>query len=225
MSNLPKATSGTVSATFQQEQANNNSASCSVNHQSVALSWVSHVLRAPLTGCQSCYYQREQAADPAGSRRAAIAPSTGQRKSLSGKQLMSLTLTKVIRVNPDPSLPLRPSVCHHVPPPPRPTSWLCSPAVWPPLMTQSSCQRSASRQAERGRPFDEDPDTLQHRRHAGGLWTSSRPCTPALALEHVLSGRTGQGTVKRSASFENVPRSLMVLMKAFEFFHPALETS
>lgn len=34
-----------------------------------------------------------------------------------------------------------------------------------------------------------------------------------------------KGAEKRSASFESVPRSLMVLMKAFEFFHLALETS
>lgn len=173
------AISGTPCVTFQQQQ-DNNSASCSVNHQLVALSSVSHVLRGPLTDCQSWYYQRDQAADPARSRHAA----TEQRKSLSGKQLMSLTLTKVSRMNPNPSLPSFPSVCHRVPPPttppsPQPTSWLRSPAVWPPLMTQSSCQRRASRQAERGRPFDEDPDTLQHRRHAGGLWMCSHTRTGA----------------------------------------------
>lgn len=87
--------------------------------------------------CLGAYYQREQAADPAGSHTGAHA--TEQRKSLSGKQLMSLTLKKVSRVNPPiPACPhTRLSVCHHAPRPPAPqpppssrsSSWLRSPAV------------------------------------------------------------------------------------------------
>lgn len=185
--------SGALCVTFQQQQDNNNSASCSVNHQSLVLSLVSHVLRAPLTDCQSWYYQRQQAADPAGSRRAAppSLPPPSKGRACQGNSSCRWRLQRSAEWTPILACPrarLSVTVFPPTPPPPplRPTSWLRSPAVWPPLMTQSSCQRWASRQAERGRPFDEDPDTLQHRQHAGGLWTCSRPSARTLVLEHVL---------------------------------------
>lgn len=89
---------------------------------------------------------------------------------------------------PDPSLALTPLSVTPTPhaPSSRSSSWLLSAAVRPPLMTQSSCQKRASRQADWGRPFDEDPDTLQPHQLAGGLWTCSRPSTRALAFQHVL---------------------------------------
>lgn len=176
--------SGTLCVPFQQQQ-DNSSASWSVNHQSVVLSSVSHVLRGALTDCQSWYYQREQAADPAGSHRAAAA-STQQRKSLSGKQLMSLTLTKVSRVNPDPGLPSRPSVCHRVPShhPPHPTTpahvlaaLACRLTRFddPVLLSEKRFQAGRARTALWWGPRPSPaPQTC-----GGGLWTCSRPSTRA----------------------------------------------
>lgn len=95
----------------------------------------------------------------------AFAHLTEQRKSLSGKQLLSLSLKRSENCTPTSGPPSHLSVCHQSPFPgkcPLRSSMLSppsSPLSWPPLIMQASCQWRASRQAEWGQSFDEDPDT------------------------------------------------------------------
>lgn len=104
---------------------------------------------------------------------------TEQRKSLSGKQVLSLIVKRSVNWAPTPGPPPRLSVCHCCPlfqagvPCPRLGCYRLpsSPLSRPPLMSQASCQRRASRQAEWGQPFDDDgdSDTFQHCWHAGSV--------------------------------------------------------
>lgn len=72
-----------------------------------------------------CYHS-EQAAHLVRSGASAAACLTEQRKSLSGKRLVSLVLKRSVRWTPTPSPPLLPSVCHR-----SPSSERVSPAlVW-----------------------------------------------------------------------------------------------
>lgn len=65
---------------------------------------------------ESSYYLSEQAADLVRSGAMAVVHLTEQRKSLSGKQLVSLVLKRSANWTPTPGPPSRPSVCHQFPP-------------------------------------------------------------------------------------------------------------
>lgn len=102
---------------------------------------------------------------------------TQQRKSLSGKQLVSLSLKRSANWTPTSGPPSCLSVCLQSPSSSVPCTHLCyHPLSFPlsclPLIMQASCQWWASRQAEWGQSFDEDPDTTDM---AGGSFEERGP--------------------------------------------------
>lgn len=82
-------------------------------------------------------------------------------------------------------------------------------------MTQASCQRRASRQAEWGQPFDKDPDTCQHRWHAGGIlwraWALHVPIRLHTHIHTVTRASRVDGETKRWGLGHSKENSLLSL--------------
>lgn len=169
---------------------------------------------------ESSYYLSEQAADRVRSGAMNVARLTEQRKSLSGKQLVSLALKRSANWTPTPGLPSRLLVCHQSPssrrvsPCPRLPRYQLpsSPLSCPSLISQASCQRRASRQADWGQSFDEDPATCQLHWHAGGVlwraWASHVPMLPHPSTHthtYVLPGSLDGGTNRIGAQQRELP--------------------
>lgn len=192
---------------------------------------------------ESSYYLRGQAADPLRSGATNATHLTQQRKSLSGKRLVSLALKKVSKLNPQPLA--RPHACLSVTIPPfpggcpRPSSRPPPPPVIPSEPPPLWWPRPLVREELPGRHSEDSPlmrtPTLASTAdmQGGPLKSRGLTCThPSTQTHtHTCCSTCFQGIWRneedwgayRSPSFDCVSSSLMVLMKAFEFFHPALE--